>query len=77
MINCRAVVFNRRQVNAGALKGANSFTEGQARHRATSYGFTNIEWLPKGAVGIWRGTAHLEGIPVQVAIDYKGNVVGL
>jgi hypothetical protein len=77
MTNCRAGVFDRRQLDAGApLKGANSFTEGQARDRATSHGFTNIERLTKDADGIWRGTAHLEGKPVQVSIDYKGNVVG-
>ena len=77
MTNCRAGAFDRRQIDAGApLKGANSFTEGQARDRATSHGFTNIERLTKDADGIWRGTAHLEGKPVQVSIDYKGNVVG-
>jgi hypothetical protein len=25
--------------------------------------------------GVWRGTAELNGIQIEVAVDYKGNVV--
>ena len=64
-------------MDAGApLKGANSFTEGQAKDRAVSHGFTNVSALAKDADGIWRGTAQLDGKPVKLAVDYKGNVVG-
>jgi hypothetical protein len=75
--NCKAGLFDARRVDAGApLKGANSFTEGQARDRALSHGFTAVSQLAKDGDGIWRGTAQRDGKPVKVAIDYKGNVVG-
>ncbi|WP_421998122.1 hypothetical protein [Reyranella sp.] len=62
---------------AGApLKGANSFTEGQAKDRATARGLANVSALEKDGDGIWRGTATgADGKSVSVAIDYKGNVV--
>ena len=74
--NCRAGVFDARRVDAGApLKGANSFTEGQAKDRAMARGFMNAAQLSKDSDGIWRGTAQLDGKTVKIAIDYKGNVV--
>lgn len=77
MSYCKAGMFDARRNDPGApLKGANSFTEGQARDRAVSYGYTNVAQLMKDSDGIWRGTAQLDGKPIQVAIDYKGNVVG-
>lgn len=62
---------------AGApLKGANSFTEGQAKDRAEARGFTNVTGLKKDDDGIWRGNASgQDGKSTTVAIDYKGNVV--
>jgi putative membrane protein len=64
-------------MDAGApLKGANSFTEGQAKDRAASHGFTNVSALTKDGDGIWRGTAQMDGKAVNLAVDYKGNVVG-
>ena len=77
MANCKAGLFDPRRVDAGApLKGANSFTEGQARDRAVAHGFSNVSQLAKDGDGIWRGTAQQDGKPVKIAIDYKGNVVG-
>jgi hypothetical protein len=77
MAHCKAGLFDARRVDAGApLKGANSFTEGQARDRALSHGYTNVSPLMKDNDGIWRGTAQLDGKPIKIAIDYKGNVVG-
>jgi hypothetical protein len=74
--NCKAGLFDARRVDAGApLKGANSFTEGQAKDRAVAHGFLNVSQLAKDGDGIWRGTAQLDGKPVKIAIDYKGNVV--
>jgi len=62
---CKADIYAPRKAEAGApLKGANSFTEGQAKDRAVAQG-----------LGIWRGSAQEEGKPVQIAVDYKGNVV--
>ena len=73
---CKADVYTTRQTDAGApLKGANSFTEGQAKDRALSQGLTDVSGLKKDDDGVWRGTATQDGKPVQVAVDFKGNVV--
>ena len=73
---CRTDVFTPRKAEAGApLKGANSFTEGQAKDRAMAHGFSSVSDLKKDGDGIWRGNAMQDGKAVQVAIDYKGNVV--
>jgi hypothetical protein len=76
MEHCRKDVFKAAVSDPGApLKGANSFTEGQARDRALARGFTDVAGLRKDDDGIWRGQASLDGKSVSVAIDYKGNVV--
>ena len=73
---CKADVYAPRQADAGApLKGANSFTEGQAKDRALSHGLTDVGALKKDDDGIWRGPATQDGKPVEVAVDFKGNVV--
>jgi hypothetical protein len=73
---CKADVYTTRQTDAGApLKGANSFTEGQAKDRALSHGLTDVGALKKDDDGIWRGAAKEEGKSVEVAVDFKGNVV--
>ena len=76
MDNCRRDVFKTAANDPGApLKGANSFTESQARDRALARGFTDVSALKKDDTGIWRGTAVMDGQPVHIAVDYKGNVV--
>ena len=73
---CKSDVYMTRKTDEGApLKGANSFTEGQAKDRALSHGLTGVADLKKDADGIWRGTAMQDGKSVQIAVDYKGNVV--
>jgi peptidase YpeB-like protein len=74
---CKADVFAPQKAESGApLKGANSFTEGQARDRAVAHGYANVSGLKKDDEGIWRGQATAEdGKPVEIAVDYKGNVV--
>lgn len=57
------------------LSGANSFTENQAKERVADAGFTQISSLTKDAQGIWRGTATKGGQQVNVAVDFRGNVV--
>ena len=57
------------------LKGANSFTQGEAKSRAEARGFSDIKDLKKDSEGIWRGSAMQGGKQVQIAVDYKGNVV--
>jgi hypothetical protein len=76
MKNCRDDVYGTHKADAGApLKGSNSFTEGQAKDRALAQGFMNVSDMKKDGDGIWRGSAMQDGNAVQVAIDYKGNVV--
>ena len=62
-------------VAASALeKGANSFTEGQAKARLEGAGLTNVTDLKKDDDGIWRGKAMRDGKSVTVGFDYKGNI---
>jgi hypothetical protein len=56
------------------LRGANSFTEGQAQARIAHYGFADVGALKKGRDGVWRGTAMRQGKQVHVWLDYAGNV---
>jgi len=55
-------------------KGANSFTEGQAKSRIADNGFANVSDLKKDDDGVWRGRAQKNGSQVSVWLDYKGNV---
>ncbi|TDR89161.1 PepSY domain-containing protein [Enterovirga rhinocerotis] len=56
-------------------KGANSFTEGQAKSRLEGAGFTGVTGLTKDDDGIWRAKAMAkDGKPVDVGVDYKGNI---
>ncbi len=76
--HCKADVFSASQAQpaAGApLEGANSFTEGQAKDRAEAAGFTGVTGLRKDDKGIWRGTANRGASQVNIAVDFKGNVV--
>src|SRR5436190_10072968 len=57
------------------VSGANSFTEGQAKSRIESSGYTNISGLQKDDQGVWRGTAMKDGRQVNVSVDFQGNVV--
>jgi putative membrane protein len=55
-------------------RGANSFTEGEARGHIEHAGFTQVSSLSKDKDGIWRGTAMKDGHRVSVAVDFKGDV---
>ena len=57
------------------VPGANSFTEGQARSRIESNGYSNVSDLKKDENGIWRGRANKAGKSVPVSLDFQGNVV--
>jgi hypothetical protein len=62
--------------NPGApVAGANSFTEGQAKSRIESKGFSNVSGLKKDDRGVWRGTAMRDGESVDVSLDFEGNIV--
>jgi hypothetical protein len=58
----------------GAVAGANSFTETQARRRLEQNGYSQVSSLVKGKDGIWRGTAMKNGASGQVSVDYKGDI---
>ena len=73
---CQNDVFMAKSPEAGApIKGANSFTEAQAKDRATAAGLTSVSSLVKDGDGIWRGTAMKDGKSTAIAVDFKGNVV--
>ena len=57
------------------IEGANSFTEGQAKDRIAKAGYTDVQSLKLDDKGIWRGKAQKSGQQVNVALDYRGNVV--
>lgn len=62
--------------NPGApVAGANSFTEGQAKSRIESNGFSNVSDLKKDDSGVWRGKAQKDGKSTDVSLDFQGNVV--
>lgn len=60
--------------DGGARRGANSFTQAQARAHIAKSGFTDVSALTKDQHGVWRGTAKKGGGTVQVGLDFKGNV---
>ncbi|MBB3452657.1 hypothetical protein FHT86_000913 [Rhizobium sp. BK313] len=62
--------------NPGApVEGKNSFTESQARSRLEKAGYSNVTNLQLDDQGVWRASAMKDSKPVQVALDYQGNIV--
>ena len=55
-------------------RGANSFTEGEARRRIESEGYSSVGALTKDDGGVWRGTATRNGQAARVWLDYKGSI---
>jgi hypothetical protein len=69
-------INSRDQNNANnPVAGANSFTEGQAKSRIESNGYTNVSGLKKDDQGVWRGKAQKDGKTTDVSLDFQGNVV--
>jgi opacity protein-like surface antigen len=73
---------NNPAVNTGGtnnsnapVAGANSFTEGQAKSRIESNGYSNVSNLKKDDSGVWRGKAMKDGRSVDVSLDFQGNVI--
>jgi hypothetical protein len=74
--NTPAVNTPNSPPNPGApVAGANSFTEGQAKSRIEDNGFKNVSDLRKDDAGVWRGKAMRDNKPVNVTVDFQGNVV--
>jgi hypothetical protein len=63
-----------KMLHAPLAKGHNSFTMGEARDRLQKAGYENISGLTMDNDGLWQARATRHGHPVQVAVDYKGNV---
>ena len=61
--------------NASLERGANSFTEGQARRRIEDRGYSNVDQLHKDQNSIWQAEAMKDGRRVRVGLDFRGNVV--
>ena len=72
--NTTAVTTPSTPRPAQPAKGANSFTEAQAKSRIEAQGFSNVSGLAKDADGVWRGKAMKGGASHDVALDYQGNV---
>jgi hypothetical protein len=56
------------------VKGANSFTMGEAKSRIQARGYTDVSNLKKDTNGVWRGHAMKDGARVPVSVDFQGNV---
>lgn len=62
-------------VDASQLeRGANSFTEGQARSRLEEAGFSGLRDLRKDDHGFWRGYGTRGGSEAEVALDFRGRI---
>ena len=57
------------------VAGANSYTEGQAKSRIETGGYTNVSGLKKDDQGVWRAKATKDGKSGDVSVDFQGNVV--
>jgi hypothetical protein len=73
--HCRSGLFDAKAEAGAPFAGANLITESQAKDHATARGFANVSALRQDDNGIWRGTGNYAGKTVEIAIDYKGNVV--
>jgi hypothetical protein len=68
-------VNSSSQKNSNApVAGRNSFTEGQAKSRIESAGYSNVSDLQKDNDGVWRGKADKAGKKTDVSVDFQGNV---
>jgi len=65
---------NAPRSDAGLERGANSFTEGQARRRIEDHGYTNVSQLHKDQNSIWQAEAMKNGTRVKIGVDFRGNV---
>lgn len=69
-----AVNTSGQNLSKTPVRGANSFTQSEARRRIEAHGFTAVSDLRKDNDGIWRGMAQKDGQKTGVWLDYQGNV---
>jgi Spy/CpxP family protein refolding chaperone len=62
------------KTSAAPVPGKNSFTKRQAHKRFADHGYTAVKGLSKDDQGIWHGSAMKDGKPVNVTLDYQGNI---
>ena len=55
--------------------GAHIFTADQARSQIEAKGFSDVSGLQKDANGTWQGKATKNGKPVDVTLDFWGDLV--
>jgi len=70
----RAVKGIHENNSAAPVKGANSFTQSEAKQQIEAKGYTHVAGLIKDKDGVWRGTAEKNGTSGPVSVDYQGNV---
>lgn len=56
------------------VRGANSFTEDQAKSRIEQAGYTGVTGLKLGDGGVWNAFAMKGAEKVKVQLDYQGNI---
>ena len=62
------------KTSAAPVAGKNSFTKKQTAKRLRDHGYSAVKGLTKDDQGIWHGTATKNGSPVNVSVDYQGNI---
>ena len=62
------------RTSSAPVAGKNSFTEKQAWNRLDAHGYKDVKGLNKDDRGIWHGKAVKDGKPVNVTLDYQGNI---
>jgi hypothetical protein len=62
------------KTSAAPVAGKNSFTQKQTAKRLRDHGYTKVKGLTKDDQGIWHGTAMKNGAPVNVSVDFQGNI---
>jgi hypothetical protein len=65
---------NVNKTTTAPVAGKNSFTRDEVKKRLEDNGYTGITGLAKDSQSVWRGTATMSGKPVNVAVDYQGNI---
>jgi len=56
------------------VKGANSFTEDQAKSRIEEAGYSDVTALKLREDGVWEASAMKGTEKIEVQLDYQGNV---
>jgi hypothetical protein len=69
-----AVKTNSGNNSDAPVKGANSFTQGEATSRIEARGYGHVQNLQKDGNGVWRGVAMKHGHRMAVSVDFQGNV---